>query len=153
MTAHYRNNGSKNKGWGAVTGRPGHQKGAVTMFSAVLILILLTEMLIYAVQVGVFEQRKSGNEMRQKQAFHAAEAGIQQAHAYMLANATDLTFTGVDGWLTDTYVTGGGSGRWVVCEGNYSENDKSHPCWGEPLGPEDSPPAVDLRDESYFYSL
>jgi hypothetical protein len=120
------------------------------MFSAVLILILLTEMLIYAVQVGVFEQRKSGNEMRQKQAFHAAEAGIQEAHAYMLANATDLTFIGVDGWLTDTYVTGGGSGRWVECDGAYSSTDKTHPCYGEPL---DSASAVNLRDGSYFYSL
>jgi len=148
MTVHYRNNGR-----GAVTGRPGRQKGAVTMFSAILILILLTEMLIYAVQVGVFEQRKSGNEMRQKQAFHSAETGIQQAHAYMLANATDLTFTGDDGWLSDTYVTEGGSGRWVECLGNYSADDKTHPCWGEPLGPEEVLPVENLRDDSYFYSL
>jgi hypothetical protein len=150
MTAHYRNNGSKNKGWGAVTGRPGRQKGAVTMFSAVLILILLTEMLIYAVQVGVFEQRKSGNEMRQKQAFHAAEAGIQQAHAYLLANATELTFTGVDGWLSDT-----ASGHWVECDGAYSTGDKTHPCWGEPLGGDanDAGEIANLRDSSYFYSL
>ena len=146
MTAHYRN-----KGWGAVTGRPGRQKGAVTMFSAVLILILLTEMLIYAVQVGVFEQRKSGNEMRQKQAFHAAETGIQHAHAYMLANSLDLTFSGTDGWLDDDYVSAGGSGRWVYCaDVDYAAYGKTHPCYGEPL---DSDSAVNLRDSSYFYSL
>ena len=44
------------------------QKGAITMFSAILILILLTEMVIYALQVGVFEQRnpvtKSGRSRR-----------------------------------------------------------------------------------------
>jgi hypothetical protein len=133
-----------------MTGRPGHQKGAVTMFSAVLILILLTEMLIYAVQVGTFEQRKSGNEMRQKQAFHAAETGIQQAHAYVLAHALDLTYSGVDGWLADDYVSTGGSGRWVECAGAYSSTDKTHPCYGEPL---DSGSPVNLRDSSYFYSL
>jgi hypothetical protein len=150
MTVDHRNNGSRNKRWGAVTGRPGRQKGAVTMFSAVLILILLTEMIIYAVQVGVFEQRKSGNEMRQKQAFHAAETGIQNAHAYLLANATDMTFPGVDGWLSNDYVSGGGSGRWVECAGNYPADDRTHPCYGEPL---DSGSVVNLRDSSYFYSL
>jgi len=136
---------STNSWRGAVTGRPRQQKGAVTMFSAVLILILLTEMLLYAVQVGVFEQRKSGNEMRQKQAFHAAETGIQQAHAYLIANAIDLTSTNAtDGWLSD-----GGSGRWVSCAGAYSDSDKTHPCYGEPLGAGD---AINLRDSSYFYS-
>ena len=32
------------------------QKGAITMFSAILILILLTELILYATQVGIFEQ-------------------------------------------------------------------------------------------------
>ena len=78
------------------SGLPSRQRGALTMFSAVLILILLTEMVFYAAQVGVFEQRKSGNELRQKQAFHAAEVGIQQAHAYLLARASDITSLGTD---------------------------------------------------------
>ena len=82
---------TRKNGRRALTTQPGRQKGAVTMFSAVLILILLAEMLIYAVQVGTFEQRNSGNEMRQTQAFHAAETGIQQAHAYVLSNALDMT--------------------------------------------------------------
>ena len=36
-----------------LTGLPGKQHGAMTMFSAVLILILLTELVLYATQVGV----------------------------------------------------------------------------------------------------
>jgi hypothetical protein len=120
------------------------------MISAVLILILLTEMIIYAVQVGVFEQRKSGNELRQKQAFHAAETGIQQAHAYLLANALNLTFDGTDGWLSDTFVSDGGGGRWASCAGAYSTDDRTHPCYGEPL---DAESAINLRDSSYFYTL
>jgi hypothetical protein len=141
---------SRKKRWDTVTGRPGHQQGAVTMFSAVLILILLTEMLVYAVQVGVFEQRKSGNEMRQKQAFHAAETGIQFAHDYLLNNALDLTFPGVDGWLSDDFLDDGGSGRWVPCSGAALSDEKGeHPCYGEPL--DDNSP-VNLRDSSYFYS-
>lgn len=149
----------RNKGWAGSSSLPGRQKGAVTMISAVLILILLTEMVIYAVQVGVFEQRKSGNEMRQKQAFHAAETGIQQAHAYMLANAYDITFSGTDGWLSDTYVSEGGSGRWVACaDAGLSDSVGTHPCYGEPKdsgdlvwsGNPDEP--VNLRGNTYFYS-
>jgi len=132
-------------------GRPGYQKGAVTMFSAVLILILLTEMVIYAVQVGVFEQRKSGNELRNKQAFHAAESGVQHAQAYLLANVFDITSLGVDGWLSDTYVSDGGTGRWVSCAAaGLTESTGPHPCYGEPL---DSSSPVNLRDSTYFYSL
>jgi hypothetical protein len=121
------------------------------MFSAVLILILLTEMVIYAVQVGVFEQRKSGNELRNKQAFHAAESGVQHAQAYLLANVFDITSLGVDGWLSDTYVSDGGTGRWVSCAAaGLTESTGPHPCYGEPL---DSSSPVNLRDSTYFYSL
>jgi hypothetical protein len=116
------------------------------MFSAVLILILLTEMIIYAAQVGIFEQRKSGNEMRNKQAFHAAETGIQQAQAYLLANVFDVTSYGEQGWLSVD------SGRWVSCGGPNGPTGDSgpHPCFGEPLEAGDD---FNLRDTTYFYSL
>lgn len=146
MTA---NVNSRAKVW--PTSRPGRQKGAITMFSAILILILLTEMLIYAVQVGVFEQRKSGNELRQKQAFHAAEAGIQAAHAYLLEHSIELTSASDTGWLSDTFVAGGGTGRWAPCaDAGLTAAVGMHPCYGEPL---DSGAAVNLRDSSYFFTL
>ena len=131
------------------------QKGAITMFSAILILILLTELVIYAVQVGVFEQRKSANELRQKIAFHTADSGIQHAkeflrqQAILVASAESELVPIVDGkgditgykpgWLAP------GAGIWTECAGNYSEDDKTHPCWAEPVS--------DLRDNSYFYNV
>jgi hypothetical protein len=131
------------------------------MFSAVLILILLTEMIIYAAQVGVFEQRKSANELRQKQAFHAAEVGVQHAQELLLANVLDLasSWDKAGSWLSDTSIVDGGSGRWVACA-DVELNDLSHPCFGETLdgnfvegststGGTDEP---DLRSFSYFYS-
>jgi hypothetical protein len=136
-------NFTKKRSRSIASGFPGQQRGAVTMFSAVLILILLTEMLIYAVQVGVFEQRKSGNEMRQKQAFHAAETGIQHAQEYLLANVLGLVSQDADGWLSPA------SERWLRCDG-ADLSEKTHPCYGEPL---DSGSPVNLRDNSYFYSF
>lgn len=121
------------------------QKGAVTMFSAVMILILLTEMIIYSVQVGVFEQRKSSNETRQKLAFHAADSAIQQAKQFMLANSilassdvNDLLPNGTDGWLSTDGL------RWKPCSG-ISGTTGTHPCFGEPV------PA--LRANTYYYEF
>lgn len=120
------------------------QEGAITMISAVLILILLTEMVIYAVQTGVFEQRKSSNEMRQKAAFHMADSGVQEAKQFMLLNSTlvssstaDLLPDGTDGWLADTEER-----RWVPCAGI---TDETHPCFAESNDA--------LRAGSYYYSF
>jgi len=120
------------------------QAGALTMFSAVLILILLTEMVIYAVQTGMFEQRKSSNEMRQKQAFHLADSAIQEAKQFMTANSVlvssskiDLLPDGTDGWLAP-----GSSLRWIPCS---TITDQTHPCFAESNS--------GLRANSYYYSV
>jgi hypothetical protein len=114
------------------------QRGALTMFSAVLILILLTELILYATQVGIFEQRKSSNDMRQKQAFHAADAGLQQAKEFFLANVLELSYKEEGGWLHDASL------RWELCP---SSPDPEHPCSGEVL--RDEP---DIYGNTYFYS-
>ena len=120
------------------------QKGAITMISAVLILILLTEMVVYAVQTGVFEQRKSSNELRQKESFHMADSAIQEAKQFMLVNSVlvssskvDLLPNGTDGWLANT-----GEKRWLPCAGI---TDKTHPCFAESN--------ATMRAGSYYYSF
>jgi Tfp pilus assembly protein PilX len=62
-----------------------YQAGVMTTFTGVLILVLLTLMMFFAIRVGVFEQRVSSNEMRQKLAFHAAESGIHHAKEFFRA--------------------------------------------------------------------
>jgi hypothetical protein len=147
MTINYRNHQMNNV-------LPTRQKGALTMFSAVLILILLTGMVIYATQVGVFEQRKSGNELRQKQAFHAAEVGVQRGQEFFAAHALDLTSRSeTRGWQSGTHMSAGGSGRWLPCAGRDESNvphTNWHPCYGEALNGLDGKP--NLRADSYFYS-
>ena len=130
---------------------PRKQGGAFTIFSAVLILVLLTEMTIYAVQVGVFEQRKSANEMRQKEAFHIADGAIQFTKQFMLANSrlaasaeNDIFLDGADGWLP-----GADDAHWRPCaDANYSQ--LRHPCNAEPADNDTDFPA-NLRDNMYFY--
>jgi hypothetical protein len=134
---------------------PGRQRGAMTMFTAVLILILLTELVLYATQVGVFEQRKSANDARQKQAFHAAEAGLQNAKEFFLANVQFLSYPGENGWLD----LGSGTERWAACiedpEFDFDDPDPHHPCAGE--GFPDTEAFADLRSSveagTYYYSF
>jgi hypothetical protein len=106
------------------------------MFTAVLILILLTELIIFAVQVGVFEQRKSSNEARYKEAFHVAESGLQHAMEYFLANSIfiasqeiDLLSDGTDGWLAAL------DNPWRPCASAAVDigpgQSGEHPCYGE----------------------
>ena len=121
-----------------------NQRGAITMFTAVLILILLTEMVIFATQVGVFEQRKSANEMNQKLAFHKADSALQMAKQFMTANAYHAASSSLtDGWLAT------GTTRWQACTGSET---KDHPCWAEPVAAFRDGDGTSGRG-SYFYSF
>lgn len=124
------------------------QSGVMTTFTGVLILVMLTLMVFFAMRVGVFEQRVSANEMRQKLAFHAAESGIHHAKEYVRANAALVTSS--DGWLN------AGTGRWRLCSdapGISLSNGQTgdHPCFVESRQFSDSDGNVRMRREDMFY--
>jgi len=125
------------------------QSGMITTFTGVLILVLLTLMMFFAVRVGIFDQRNSSNDTRQKLAFHAAESGLHHAKEFFRANSiilasstVDLLPNGTDGWLA------AGSERWLKCSDaglNLSSGHGTHPCFGEP--------SPDRRADVYYYSF
>lgn len=127
------------------------QHGMLTTFTAIIILVLMTLMMVFAVRAGVFEQRDSANDVRQKLAFHAAESGIEQAKEYIRAHSilvgsykTDLLPDGTDGWLA------AGAERWVPCNDDdlgldLASGSGSHPCFAEPV--------PGRRQNMYFYSF
>lgn len=131
---------------GHLTGcAPNRQRGFLTVFTGIVILLMLTLMMIYAVRVGMEDQRISGNEVRQKLALHAAEAGIQHAKEFFIANSAlvasdriDKLPDGTDGWLAP------GAERWLPCsEADLSAGRGEHPCFAEP--------DLDRRANSYYY--
>lgn len=82
------------------------QQGS-TLLVAVVILLLASLMALMAMNVGVFEQRSSGNDLRAKIVHQVAEAGLAQGFEYLfranpalldnagsweLCGATDTTF-------------------------------------------------------------
>lgn len=126
-----------------------YQRGIITTFTGVMILVLLTLMMFFAVRVGVFDQRNSSNDMRQKLTFHMAESGIHNAKEFFRNNSviaaspvTDALTNGTDGWLS----TATGALRWQPCSGvNLSAGHGTHPCYGEPIAAR--------RDKLYYYSF
>lgn len=63
-----------------------HQKGAAVIVTAVLLLIAVTIVVMFAAQVGLQDQRISGNQFRHKQAFANAEAGLEFASSFLSQN-------------------------------------------------------------------
>jgi Tfp pilus assembly protein PilX len=55
------------------------QHGVATLTITVIILVIVTLMVAYATRVGVLDQRMTGNEVRYKEAFAQAEAGLDFA--------------------------------------------------------------------------
>ncbi|WP_027854018.1 pilus assembly PilX family protein [Marinobacterium litorale] len=62
------------------THSPRREKGAVTLFMAVIVLALITIVAFYTTRTVLFETKVQANNLRAKQAFEASEA----AHSYVL---------------------------------------------------------------------
>jgi Tfp pilus assembly protein PilX len=82
-----------------------YQSGMVTTFTGVLILVLLTLMMFFAIRVGVFEQRVSSNEMRQTRlsgAVNPASSTRRNSSKRTRAGCIAIDWLlsdGTDGWL------------------------------------------------------
>lgn len=108
------------------------ERGGLTVFTAVMVLILMTLMLVYATRISVFETRVSSNEVRQKEAFHVAEAALDQGIMYLLSNAGLILSSRLDEFPDGTNFTrdgwfGTGSSKWVACPSTPS---LTNPCGG-----------------------
>src|SRR5574337_639117 len=87
------------------------QRGAATLFMTLMLLLVAGLVLLYTSRGAIMEQRLSANEIRAKQAFAAASAGLDRALAAIQAgtgavptvNATTLSNSG--GANTSSYYT------------------------------------------------
>lgn len=70
------------------------QRGVSTMTITMIIVLLTGLAMAYTSRNAINEQRLSANELREKQAFAAASAGIDYALAYMATNGVDGTDSG-----------------------------------------------------------
>ncbi|TAK61349.1 PilX N-terminal domain-containing pilus assembly protein [Methylobacter sp.] len=75
------------------------QQGMATLIVVIVVLIITTLMVFFATRVGIFDQRMAGNEVRYKEAFAAAEAGLDMA-VQKFENQFKTNFTGAASWAT-----------------------------------------------------
>ena len=86
-----------------------HARGN-TLFIVIILLLLVSLMSLYALNVGVFEQRTSGSDVRTKLVNEVAEAGLAQGMEFFKANSGDIKDTS--------------NGKWVQC----TATDTTFPC-------------------------
>lgn len=85
------------------------QRGVGTVVVAAVLMLAAGLIVFYTNRAAIMEQRLSGNEIRQKQAFAAAAAGIDQALAYMRKGGVDQDNDGTPDELTSLTLAGTGS--------------------------------------------
>lgn len=85
----------------SIHGQPGRQAGVLTLVISLVILTLSTLVTFNLSKAVLMEQKISNNDLRAKQAFEAAEAGMIAATAY-LANDPDVNGDGTIDPVFDT---------------------------------------------------
>jgi len=113
------------------------QRGSA-LFIAVILLLLASVITLLALNVGIFEQRTSGNDARAKIIAEVAEGGIAQGAEFFRLRPDQLAAA---------------SGRWVLC----GATDTTFPCGSIPdvLVDADGDPAtagtVQRRSTMYYW--
>lgn len=83
------------------------QKGSV-LFVVIMLLLLASVLTVFALNVGIFEQRTSGNDFRAKMVNEVADAGLTHGMEYLRQHHADIQATG----------------KWELCLGT----DTTFPC-------------------------
>jgi len=115
------------------------ERGSLTIFTAIMILTLMTLMVFYATRISVVETKDSGNQLRHQEAFQVAELAANQGVMYFQSNIAKIisnrenvfpdgtAFTG-DGWFV------AGNTRWSTCTSTKVAL-ANHPCGGDVPSP------------------
>ena len=69
---------------------PPRQATGAVLLVAVMLLLLASLFTLFAVEVGLFEQRSTGNDVRERVVTEVAEAGLAQGFEYLMRQHTEL---------------------------------------------------------------
>ena len=80
-----------------------YQQGMITLVMALMLMLIISITILLVSKTSTVEQRISANQFGAKQAFAAAQAGLQYAVPYLVANkSTIVRDTNSDGYI-DSY--------------------------------------------------
>lgn len=94
--------------------KPARQRGT-TLVVAMVLLLLASLLGLFALNVGMFEQRASGNDVRARLVQQATEAALSQGAEYFRAHTSELDIAATDA---------AGNPLWQPCD----PDDVSFPC-------------------------
>lgn len=106
-------------------------RGMATLTIAVLVLVVLMVMTLFAIRMGLFEQRTSVNDNRAQLVETVAEGALNQGTEYIKANSRLLLSTSEGaaglgaGWLSES------APRWQPCSEAFA-GEGFDPCLSEP---------------------
>lgn len=75
------------------------QKGAATLIITAILLSAALLLLVFSAQYGMMQQKLTSNQTRASEAFQAAEAGLEFASAYLVANSATITASPSNGYI------------------------------------------------------
>lgn len=87
------------------------QRGAVSLITALAILVALSLVTMVGARIAMVGTRVSANNVRSGAALAAADAGMQAALSYVVANKNLVTSTTAGGWMS----SGGSVMKWANC--------------------------------------
>ncbi|MCB1590677.1 MAG: hypothetical protein KDI56_17320, partial [Xanthomonadales bacterium] len=77
------------------------QRGMVTLFVTIMLLVIISISVLFSSQVGIFEIRTGANHFRAERAFDAAQNGLNFGLEYVRANRARVSSIGFGGWLEE----------------------------------------------------
>lgn len=101
-----------------------HQCGAVTLITALVVLVMLSLLALVGSRVGLVQQRVTTNNAEAVKANTVARSGLQAAMTYLVANRSELTSTTKGGWKNYSGPNNGTSPNWQKC----TATDTQRPC-------------------------
>lgn len=95
-----------------------HQRGAVALGTALLLLVLISWIVVAAVRIASGDQRSLGNEIARRETLAIAESGLARGIAYLSRHPGVVRGTDATGWLNPTAT------HWSPC----ASSDTAPPC-------------------------
>lgn len=100
------------------------QQGMVTMVISLMLMLIISIVIIFVAKSSTVEQRISANQFGAKQAFAAAQAGLQFGIPYLAANRTTIVRdTNTDGYIDSYSDANTSTGTYTITYTNPQANN------------------------------
>lgn len=98
-----------------ITAMPNRQRGIAMLSTTLVVLVAMTVMTAIGARIAINNQRIAANSAHSDSAFQVADAGIDNALAYINHNRAYVASTDTNGWFH-----GSSSPTWTACDSSFT---------------------------------